>query len=299
LLSLHHVGSTAIPRLLAKPIIDIVVEARCLEDIDKNTNAMTSCGYEARGAYGIEGRRYFKKVSADGVGFHLHVFARGSPHIGRHIRFRDYLIAAPETAQEYAALKLSLCDASGGLVPDYAERKAPFIERIDRLAMENHYGDAAGDIVYRVAEKADLPALARLRWGLKTDDRQAPEGEDFARFRDAFLRRECEDRVAGEAVHWMAVADGAPVAAMSVVVVKKLASPGGAGGRWGYLTNCYVAPAHRNSGVGGGLLNAIQRWAKAEALEFLIVWPNERADAFYRRNGFAAPDDILVWTPGS
>lgn len=136
LLALHHVGSTAIPGLVAKPTIDILAEARCLDDIDNNTNAMTSRGYEARGAYGIEGRRYFSKAAGDpsGVGFHVHVFVRGSPYVDRHIRFRDYLIAMPEAANEYATLKLSLCDANGVLVSDYTERKAPFIERILGLA---------------------------------------------------------------------------------------------------------------------------------------------------------------------
>lgn len=142
LLALHHVGSTAIPGLVAKPIIDILAEAQRLEDVDKRTYAMKSCGYEARGAYGIEGRRYFSKAPADpdGVGFHVHVFARGSSHIDRHIRFRDYLIAVPEAAREYARLKLSLCDANGVLVSDYAERKAPFIEWVDRRAMAGSVG---------------------------------------------------------------------------------------------------------------------------------------------------------------
>ena len=106
-------------------------------------------------------------------------------------------------------------------------------------------------------------------------------------------------RAGGEAVHWIAIADGAPIAAMSVVLVKKLVSLEATAGRWGYLTNCYVAPSHRSGGVGAGLLAAIQAWAKSEALEFLIVWPSERAFDFYRRAGFVAPDDVLVWVPES
>lgn len=156
----------------------------------------------------------------------------------------------------------------------------------------------SGEVIYRIAADTDLPGLARLRWGLKTEDQQAAEGERFSQFCDAFLRREREDRAHGDAVHWMAVADDAPVAAMSVVLVRKLASLDNPGGRWGYLTNCYVAPAHRNGGLGAGLLDEIQRWAQNEALEFLIVWPSERAFDFYRRCGFSAPDDVLIWTPG-
>lgn len=133
LLALHHIGSTAVPGMVAKPVIDILAEARSLNHIDRETRAMEAGGYEARGAYGIEGRRYFNKPPAGpgAVGFHVHAFAAGSPHLGRHIRFRDHLIASPEAAHEYAAVKLSLCDANGVLVSDYAERKAPFIERIN------------------------------------------------------------------------------------------------------------------------------------------------------------------------
>jgi GrpB-like predicted nucleotidyltransferase (UPF0157 family) len=136
LCALHHIGSTAIAGMIAKPVIDILAEVRSLEAIDAKDLAMQALGYQARGAYGIEGRRYFskKRTDPDGLGFHVHAFARGSSEIGRHLRFRDYLIAVPDAAKEYAALKLSLCDPEGVLVSDYAERKAPFIELIDRKA---------------------------------------------------------------------------------------------------------------------------------------------------------------------
>ncbi len=73
-------------------------------------------------------------ASANGLAAHVHAFERGSAHIERHLRFRDYLIAHPQLAEEYAALKRSLGDASGVLVIDYAELKAPFVQRIEALA---------------------------------------------------------------------------------------------------------------------------------------------------------------------
>lgn len=136
LYTLHHIGSTAIPGMIAKPVIDILAEVRSLTGVDAKDFAMQASGYEARGAYGIEGRRYFSKAAgAVGMGFHVHAFERGSTHIGRHLRFRDYLIAQPQLAAEYAALKMSLSDASGVLVTDYVERKAHFVQRIDALAL--------------------------------------------------------------------------------------------------------------------------------------------------------------------
>jgi GrpB-like predicted nucleotidyltransferase (UPF0157 family) len=133
-LEIHHVGSTAIPGLWAKPIIDIVVAARALEDVDACNAAMEDAGYEARGEHGIEGRRYFKKVGTAGEGVHVHVFARGSEHIAGHLQFRDLLVLRPELAQDYSALKQSLAGPDGALVDDYAARKAAFVRRIQALA---------------------------------------------------------------------------------------------------------------------------------------------------------------------
>lgn len=122
--------------MVAKPIVDMLGEVRRLDDIENYAAILSRHGYDARGPHGIEGRRYFSKAAkAHGdVGFHLHVFAIGSPQIDQHIRFRNYLIASPAAASEYAALKLSLCDPAGVLAADYADRKAPFIERIIGLA---------------------------------------------------------------------------------------------------------------------------------------------------------------------
>jgi GrpB-like predicted nucleotidyltransferase (UPF0157 family) len=144
-LDIQHIGSTAIAGIAAKPIIDILVETRSLEESDARAQAMEEAGYEARGEHGISGRRYFKKEAGpSGVGFHVHVFARGAEHIARHIRFRDFLLLNPGIAQDYSALKQSLADSAGVLVVDYAERKAEFVRRVARLAQLHFAQDEAG-----------------------------------------------------------------------------------------------------------------------------------------------------------
>lgn len=137
LIAIHHIGSTAIPGIAAKPIIDILVEATSLAAIEAQNAAMEAAGYEPRGAFGIEGRRYFKRLGAppEVPGFHVHAFEAGSPHIARHLRFRDYLLAKPEVSQAYSALKLSLCQANGTLPADYAARKANMVSQIERDAL--------------------------------------------------------------------------------------------------------------------------------------------------------------------
>lgn len=155
----------------------------------------------------------------------------------------------------------------------------------------------AGDAVFRIASDSDLPHLAPLRWRLKTGDDSPSEGAEFARFAEAFGVSERLDRNDGEVFHWVADETGTAVAVMSVVVVRKVMPVEGRRGSWGYLTNCYVVPEHRNSGLGSRLLQAVQAWAIDRGLEFLIVWPSERAVPFYERSGFERPEDLLVWTP--
>jgi GrpB-like predicted nucleotidyltransferase (UPF0157 family) len=134
LVAMHHIGSTAVPGILAKPTIDILVETTGLSAIDDRSSAMETLGYDVRGAYGIEGRRYFSKKTAP-VGFHVHVFERGSPHLTRHLAFRDYLIAKPELARAYSDLKRSLSDEEGRLVPDYVARKHAFVVEVEAAAI--------------------------------------------------------------------------------------------------------------------------------------------------------------------
>ena len=61
LVAIHHVGSTAIPDIYAKPIIDLLVEVKDINGVDERSAAMESIGYDVMGEYGIPGRRYFRK----------------------------------------------------------------------------------------------------------------------------------------------------------------------------------------------------------------------------------------------
>lgn len=300
-LEIHHIGSTAVPGIMAKPVIDILVEMRSLDAVDARVSAMEEIGYESRGEYGIPGRRYFTKSAEEPVtGVHVHVFASGSEEIARHIRFRDFLLARPEIAQQYSALKQSLANGSGVLPDDYAVGKAAFIRRVVRLAeLPSKLHPMTPDFTIRIANDDDFSALAILRWRLKTGDDARLEGEEFSWFTEEFLRFERLVRTQGEIVHWVADIAGTLAASMSVVVVRKVTSPNSGGGQWAYLTNCYVVPEQRNAGVGRRLLEAIQTWASVQGFEFVIVWPSDRAFPFYERSGFQRPDDLLIWNPGT
>ena len=135
-LTLHHIGSTTIPGILAKPIIDLLGEVADLASLDAASKTMRDLGYEVMGAYGIDGRRYFRKTDANGRRTrHLHIFTKGSPHIERHLAFRDYLRAHGEVAAAYSALKAQLTRDDACSWDTYLDEKAPFVRQTERAAL--------------------------------------------------------------------------------------------------------------------------------------------------------------------
>ena len=131
----HHIGSTAIPGIYAKPVIDLLVEVKSFADVDNHNEPMNRLGYEAMGEYGIPGRRYFRKDSTAGVRtHHVHVFKQGSAEGVRHLAFRDYMKAHPDEAQAYSELKQRLARAHPDDIESYMDGKDAFIKEVDRKA---------------------------------------------------------------------------------------------------------------------------------------------------------------------
>lgn len=136
LISLHHIGSTAIPGIHAKPIIDMLGEVRSLEALDDRSDAVRALGYEVCGEFGIRGRRYFRKDDAAGVRTHqIHAFVAGSPDLKRHLAFRDYLRAHPARARAYNDLKVGLVASCDGDVEAYMDGKDAFVKTTEREAL--------------------------------------------------------------------------------------------------------------------------------------------------------------------
>ena len=142
--AIHHIGSTAIPNIYAKPVIDLLVEVGDITDVDGQSSAMESLGYEVMGEYGIPGRRYFRKDTHGIRTHHIHAFEAGSAEVERHLAFRDYMIAHLGDAQRYSELKRKLAEEHPQSIDEYMDGKDGFIKEMDRRAAQWRTSQAAG-----------------------------------------------------------------------------------------------------------------------------------------------------------
>lgn len=134
MVAIHHVGSTSIPNMPAKPTIDIILVVSDIEQVDQHNASMENLGYEAWGEYRIPGRRFFVK-GEDKRTHHVHTFAQGSEHIDRHLYVRDYLIAHPQEAAQYAALKQKVAKQCRHNRRGYVEGKHDYIVALEQRAI--------------------------------------------------------------------------------------------------------------------------------------------------------------------
>jgi GrpB-like predicted nucleotidyltransferase (UPF0157 family) len=134
MLSIHHIGSTAIPDMPAKPTIDLLGVVADLQQVDRTEPRLILRGWQPRGEHGIPGRRYFRKGSDDKHTHHLHVYAQGHPHIARQLRFVEYLTDHPTEARRYAELKQRLATAYPADPGAYTDAKGPLVEELLALA---------------------------------------------------------------------------------------------------------------------------------------------------------------------
>ncbi len=131
-LDIQHVGSTSIPGMIAKPIIDIGIAVSSFEQAKVCIQPIVQLGYEYRGEHKTPQRHYF--VKGDPRTHHLHMNEIDSRNWENLVLFRDTLIRCPRMAEEYAALKAELAQRHPTDRVAYLDGKAPFIERVLQMA---------------------------------------------------------------------------------------------------------------------------------------------------------------------
>ncbi len=130
-LAIEHIGSTSVPGLAAKPILDINMVMESCADLPAIVERLASLGYEHEGDLGIPGREAFRQPPESGyMTCHLYCSPRDSVALLRHLAFRDYLRAHPEASADYARLKQELAQCYRNDRAAYTDAKTAFVEGI-------------------------------------------------------------------------------------------------------------------------------------------------------------------------
>ena len=128
-LRIEHVGSTAVPGLAAKPIVDMDVVLPSSVDLPRAIRLLADLGYVHEGDLGVSGREAFRCPSGE-ARHHLYVLIEGAAELRRHIAFRDALRADAVLRDEYAQLKRLLAAQYPGDREAYTQGKSTFIEAV-------------------------------------------------------------------------------------------------------------------------------------------------------------------------
>lgn len=137
IVSIEHIGSTAIKNSSAKPVIDLLMVVKAIQKIDSYNLALEKIGYECLGENGIPERRFFAKGGENRT-HHLHVFQEGNSEIKRHLVFRDFMNHHPEQVEAYSQLKINLANKFPYDIESYVAGKDTFIKEIDQKARTWH-----------------------------------------------------------------------------------------------------------------------------------------------------------------
>lgn len=132
IIRIEHIGSTAIPGSLAKPILDIAIEVKDIMTVESSVPELERAGYHDRGDGGVPGRRTFAKGPESKRTVYLHVSE--AAEFERQVLFREYMRAHPEEVVRYNALKKDLSKKFGDNRERYTSSKDSFIKKVMELA---------------------------------------------------------------------------------------------------------------------------------------------------------------------
>ena len=135
LCSIHHIGSTSVVGLAAKPIIDIMPLVHDIEQVDSFDPQMLAIGYEPLGEHGIARRRFFRRRRGAVHFEHVHIFQADDPEVERHLAFPAYLRAHPADAEAYAQIKIEMAQRFPFDIYGYMAGKNELVKRLEAAAL--------------------------------------------------------------------------------------------------------------------------------------------------------------------
>lgn len=134
MLKIEHVGSTSIPELGGKPIVDIMIGVASLHDADKCIEPLENLGYEYQSQDPVSNRRFFKRFLALNTGYQIHITPVDSEFWNEHLQFRNYLRKHPDLVKDYFKLKKDLARKFREDRLAYLAGKTEFIQKIMKKA---------------------------------------------------------------------------------------------------------------------------------------------------------------------
>lgn len=138
---IHHIGSTSVPGLAAKPVIDIMPVVKSLEKADEKAASFMAAGYEYMGEFGIPGRRYLRK-GGDERTHQVHIFSESDQkNINRHLAVRDLLRTCESERIAYTVLKKQLAETFPYDIEGYCDGKDAFVKALEEKALRRFYGN--------------------------------------------------------------------------------------------------------------------------------------------------------------
>ncbi|QOR68112.1 GrpB family protein [Cytobacillus suaedae] len=128
IINIHHIGSTAVKNLSAKPIIDLGIEIHTFTDGPKFVSRLEKLGYSYKGENILPERHYFSK--GEPRTHQIHMYESGNRYLLEHLAFRDYLRKNDDARLEYEKLKIELSQKNSDNKHQYADDKTKFVQEI-------------------------------------------------------------------------------------------------------------------------------------------------------------------------
>lgn len=151
----------------------------------------------------------------------------------------------------------------------------------------------------RLAESKDIKQLIKMRWDftIEHDESKKIEQSSFDDFEveyQSFLENTLKSN---QWFIWVAEINGEVVSHIYVELIQKVPRPGRITYPFVYMTNVYTIKEYRNKGIGSKLIDSINKWTKENRYEFIIVWPSEESNNFYKKNKYVQCAEALEYFP--
>lgn len=258
-MAIHHIGSTAVPGLSAKPVIDIIAVVKNLE---KTIQPLEKLGFKYKGEYNIPMRFYFNR--SEGIETNLHVYEDDHPEIELNLLFRDYLRKVPESRDQYAKLKEELLkdkssyEKNNSIFTGYNLGKDAFIRKILQAANFNRIR------IMKCTHYAEWNAAKRMRKKYFFDPLSISDPYTWT-----FEHPEHVHLVLYQGVEIVGYAHiqfwPDQRAALRIIVIEE---------------------EHRQHGLGSRFLQLCEQWLKKQGIKSLHDEARPNVVNFYHKNGY-------------